>query len=344
MKHSICKKTTLYSIIIFLISVQFACKLERAPDVSHIEVHTPILRFEQDIFQLDTTKYHAFSFLAKKYNVFYYLYVDELMGFGKTDDPAKEYRKKLVAFTKNKDIVQLYDSVMVKFPDLKALEAEFEEAFRYYKYYFPNKKVPDLISHLSAFGPAAVTLDSIILSVNLDMYLGKDFPFYNVTEFPRYISRRFEPEYIVPNSMKAYLQGLYEIDERDSKLLDQMVHKGKLLYALDKLLPYTADSLKIGYSQEQLDWCQYFEAKIWAFFIEKELLYETEYRKYFKFINESPTTSGMPQESPGRIGEWLGWQIVRKFMKENPEVSLSELMKLKDGQKILSMAKYKPRK
>ena len=123
-----------------------------------------------------------------------------------------------------------------------------------------------------------------------------------------------------------------------------MVHEGKLLYYLDMVLPDAPDSTKIGYTQTQLNWCKQNEPEIWAFLTEKELLFSNQIREYNKLISEAPSVSGMPPETPGRIGIWVGWQIVRRYMQQNPKVSLDELMQIKDGQKILQGSRYKPKK
>jgi uncharacterized protein YjaZ len=39
---------------------------------------------------------------------------------------------------------------------------------------------------------------------------------------------------------------------------------------------------------------------------------------------------------------WVGWQIVKSYMKSNKEVTLSDLMNEIDAQKILSKSKYRP--
>jgi len=123
-----------------------------------------------------------------------------------------------------------------------------------------------------------------------------------------------------------------------------MIHNGKQLYILDQLLPYAPDSIKLEYTPTQIKWIKENEYNIWAYLIEKELLYSTNMREIQKLVNPSPHSPGMPPEAPGRTANWVGWQIVKNYMKRNPTTTLSDLLALEDSQKLLDKAKYKPRR
>ena len=63
----------------------------------------------------------------------------------------------------------------------------------------------------------------------------------------------------------------------------------------------------------------------------------------FNNIGEAPFTQGFSQElSPGNIGQWIGWQIIKKYVSKNPEMKPEELMRT-DAKKIIDEAKYKPK-
>ncbi len=313
------------------------------PDISNIEVNLTFKRFEKDLFALDTTNYEkSLDELAQNDPDYFNFYMTRLMNFGAMDS-AKTYQKKLIPFLQNKDIQSLYDTAMVKYPNLDGLKEELTTAFRYAKFYLPNIEVPKVYTHVAEFGPAAATYGDEILAINLDMYFGKNYPYYQSIGIPNYLSNRFEPEYIVPNTMKAYFQELYPLGDDNNRLIDFMIQEGKMLFLLDLTLPDTPDSLKIGYSHKQLQWCYGSEPMMWNFYVENEWLYSPKYREFQKFLNEAPTTSGMPPESPGKTAIWVGWQIVRKFMEKNPDTPIEELMKMQNGQEFLQKAGYKPR-
>ena len=150
------------------------------------------------------------------------------------------------------------------------------------------------------------------------------------------------PENLAVDVMKYFYHSQINTSVRQSTLLDRMVGAGKMLYFLDRIMPETADSLKICYTQKQLDWAIKNEKNIWAFMIQNELLYTTDYKSQTKLIQDGPFTTGFSRQSPARLGVWMGWQIVGDFMKNNPEVSLKELINITDSQKLLNDSGYKP--
>lgn len=336
----------LFMIMVVIIAFS-SCKPSTSskPDVTDIPVTMTVTRFEKELFAADSSNFNAiFEQLEQKYPDFFAVYVEHIMKLKNGGDTSLSYRKNLFDFINNKDMRQLYDTCMAKFSDkeIAKMQTELEQCFRYVKYYFPKRPVPQCITHISAFGPAAFTLDEQIIGINLDMYLGSECAFYKSTDFPKFMVRRFELPYIIPNTMKAYAKGLYPVSERENRCIDQMLYEGKLLYFLDLVMPDAPDSLKIAYQQQDIEWCKKNEATAWSYLLEHELLYNSQEREYFRLLNEAPTTSGMPPESPGRVGAWIGWQIIRKYMTQNPNVTFDQLMSIKDGQEILKVSKYKP--
>jgi len=123
-----------------------------------------------------------------------------------------------------------------------------------------------------------------------------------------------------------------------------MIIAGKALYFVDVTLPDVKDEFKIGYSAKQLDWSQKNESNIWAFIIENQLLFSSNPQGVSKMMTDAPFTSGFAAESPGRLGAYIGWQIVRNYMKEADGITLKQLMEDTDAQQILKVSKFKPGK
>ncbi|QEC51190.1 hypothetical protein FRZ59_01700 [Anseongella ginsenosidimutans] len=231
------------------------------------------------------------------------------------------------------------------YPSLEGLSADLAAAFGRYHEYFPGQPVPQVFTYpasLSAFRPAVWNSDSL-LAIGLDCFLGADYYFYQTTSFPRYVTRRFTPAHLVPTAIKGYIQYHFPPRGEQATFLAGMIYEGKVLYLLDRLLPETPDSLKIGYTREQMGWATTYERNIWAYFIEQNLLYSTVALDYSKYLDEAPFTSGLGPNSAPRAGAFTGWQIVRKYMEENKSVSPAELMADPDAQKILRLSGYKPR-
>jgi len=314
----------------------------KKPNVNNIEVDFNLLRTEKIFFNIDSTELRkSLVEFTQNQNSIAELYFEKLLQAGRLEDNS--YLKSTQLFFANENIKALNDSVQLIYNDFEAPLAEVEMAYKYFKHYFPNKELPQPFTAITEFGPAAFTLDTATVGISLDMYLGEDFVYYPSLGFPQYQIKHFKPAYLPANTMKAIYTATFPFEKEPYTMLDQMIYNGKILYLLDLTLSNNNDNLKISYTQEQIEWANSNVGRVYAFFIEKELLYETKSSKFNKYINEGPTSSGMPIESPGNIGSWLGWQIVRAFMANNPEVSVEKLMQINEGQLILAKSKFKPK-
>ncbi len=308
-------------------------------DVSGIEIQLKVKHFDQDLFGETKDWKQKSRSLSAEYGDFYINLTQMIPNLGDIDDPA-HYRY-LESFASDPDILDLQKTIEERLPNRIRFTSDFVNAFRYYRFHFPNRVVPELIYFNSALNASPLVNDTQ-MGVGLDLFLGSDFELYDRVGYPQYLSSRMKPEYLVHNSMRGWLISEFPKAEAEN-LLDDIIWEGKILYAMDAMFPFDEDSLKIEYKSEQIAWCKTFEANVWAHFIEKELLYETSMAERMKYLNEGPFTSGFAKESPARVGKWLGWQIVRAYMKEN-QIKLSELFALKDAQAILRDSKYKPTK
>ncbi|HEV8507071.1 MAG TPA: hypothetical protein VGQ53_16785 [Chitinophagaceae bacterium] len=314
------------------------------PDVSGIKVELKLERFERGFFAVDTN--NIGPGLIKTHDEFPDFYPDFMQNIlGVSGNPADT-----TTLSVTKNILRSYGSFAAelekKFSNTSALENELRHDFQFVKYYFPNYKIPALVTYVGPLDAPGVALTRNRIAIGLQQYAGKDFQGYQVNEvqqmYPAYISRRFDAAYIPANCIKAITDDLFPERSAGKPLIEQMIEKGKQWWLLDKLMPATADSLKTGYTQKQLKWCKENEGLIWNYFVTSENLEAIEPDIIQNYIGESPTTQGMPQASPGNIGQWIGWQIVKKFVGENSSLRLAEIMNT-PPRKILTEAKYKPK-
>ncbi len=330
----------LLCVLLFFVS----CKHDSKPDISNIHLDVKILRFDRELYAGKSKDINqTASILKKKYTNFYDDYIHRMVGnFEYTEQEVIETLYKDQAYT---DLTYEVDSV---FKTLGPVESELDLAFRYIRHYYPKAKIPNFISFVSGFAVQTPVGDNYI-GIGLDMFLGDKSKFYKaiVQSVPAYLSRRFSPEYIVPRVTETYArEELFpELDE-DRTLISKMIHNGKILYFMDRILEESVpDSVKIGYTGNQVVWCKTFESDIWAFYLQNNLLFETDYQKIQVYLSEGPFTPGLGEknESAPKLGIWTGWQIVRKYMTENKDVTLQQLMAEQDAQKILNGSKYKPK-
>ncbi|MEN8224852.1 MAG: hypothetical protein ABFS05_05775 [Bacteroidota bacterium] len=251
--------------------------------------------------------------------------------------------------------IQIYDFVTDPFlgeiamacaenyPDLKNIEEQLNSAWRHYLYYYPDAVSPEAYSYISGLDfEYPVQMHDGILLISLDMYLGKDYEPYGMSRIPQYRTKRATRDYLVRDIMLELAGNLPTAYKAENILLDQMIEKGKMLYFLDATMPGLHDTVKISYTAPQLDWCQANERNLWAFIIENELLFSSDYEKTHKLIIDAPFTSFFPDGSPGRTGWWTGWQIVRSFMDNNSTVGIPQLMQELSPRQILDNSSYNP--
>ncbi len=339
----------LSGVLVFFLFL-FGCREEKTPDISHIKVHTNLVRFDQQFMHIDSLHIHSdLKALAGEYPAFFPVYMKRIMNFRSPSKKKKQKRKgsdsALYHFITSSDIRQLQKAINQEFTSTKIqkLHQQLNLSFKYIKYYYPSFKAPKIVTFMSALANyGAITVDTV-LGIGLDMFLGKDFPLYRKVQppYPDYLLHRFTPENIVPSSIKVIYNQINPPPQKGT-LLDEMLAKGKMLYFMDKVLPQTPDSLKIGYTQKQLTWSKENEKYIWQYFVQKDLLYNSKQLTIRYYIGVSPSSKGMPPEAPGNIGSWVGWQIIKHYMKAHPETTVQELLKMKDSQKILNQSGYRP--
>lgn len=335
-----------YFILAIVLIGQFGCNGNRWDvDTSSSDLSIKIQRFELDLFEVSADG--AFTEDEKEklkidYPQLLPLYFQGIMQFGSLSQ--EQSWQQLIAFTSNKDIISLYQAVKSEFPEnsLDAEVAQMQEGFIRYQHFFPNRVIPQVATMISAFNYSIAADDSLLI-VGLDNYLGEEFKVYAKTGIPQYKFKQFDRKYLVSDALKAWLTT--EFDKEGGKnMLEQMVFQGKVLYLLKAFLPEIDASIFFNYSPEELKWCEENESKIWFHFVDMELLYSIENFQIRKYLGDAPFISGFPEGSPGRVGQWVGFQIVNSYMENNKKESLSDLIVLRDANKILQQSNYKPRR
>lgn len=337
------KSTVKIAILVAIIGLIAACQQSdrpAPPDVSHLSVNMPLVRFEQELFTADTSQLESeIQEWYTSFPDFAPCYFESVIGIAQPERSWTPQLKRVLGFP---GFRAAYDSVQRIYPDLTPLRLELEQAFRYHSYYHPDKPVPAVYTFISEYGYGAVACSDSVVGIGLDLFLGEDFSFYPALQFPQYLTKRMTREHILPSVMKVYWQSFLEEPGPGRPLLDHMLYYGKLLYYLDLVLPETPDRLKTGYTAEQQEWVETHEGEIWAYLLDKDRLYKTRYGDFAYLINEGPTTQGMPSASPGKVARWVGWQMVRAYRNAYPEESLDKLWRMTDGQAFLDKARYKP--
>ncbi|MEN8139143.1 MAG: gliding motility lipoprotein GldB [Bacteroidota bacterium] len=316
--------------ILFVISVLFtvvSCTDSNVVDVSNIEVNSKLVRFDSLFYNADEV---SLATLKANYPLMFPEEYSDSVWVNKINDSEEQK-----IYKKTVDVFGTFDKEYF----------EIVEVFKHIRYYFPRFNTPDVYTIISDFDyQYPVLFSGERLFVSLDMYLGAGEEEYS--GFPEYLVRNMRPERIKVDVSDALLRTVMSKSPYDKTLLSQMVYSGKLLYLTQKMLPGEDASLVIGYSPEELKWCETNEAEIWTYLIKNKYIYNTDPRLTKRFIDVAPFTKfflDMDRESPGRVGIWIGWQIVNSYM-ENNDVSIDDLVKNNDAREIFVKSKYKPRK
>ena len=247
---------------------------------------------------------------------------------------------------RQKDSLQLLllENVNKKFPKMELLEEDLENLFKHLKYYFPKTQTPRVLVVINNVDYQSKTIyaDSLLL-LSLDTYLGADHPLYE--GIPQYIRQEMDIEYLSSHVVNKF--AAYKIPPtKDRSLLSQMIYYGKQIYLKDWVMPQFSDAQKMGYSDKQLQWLVDNEVYIWQYFIEKQLLFNTNPSLMQRFIAPAPFSKfylEIDNQSPGRVGVWLGWQIIKSYMRRYPETEINALLNL-PGETLFSKSNYKPRR
>ena len=230
--------------------------------------------------------------------------------------------------------------VQEKFANIDSLQKSINIAFSRLHYLYPEWEIPKVYLFVSGFNSSVMYYDNI-MGVGVDMYLGSDYPYYNQVVY-NYQKQTMRKECVVGDLMSMYIAYHVAYNSKYNRLLEQIIFRGKQMFLLSQLLPDEPAWEVIGYSKEQWDWCEQYERAIWNRIMEKRDLFKTESTIISSYLNEGPFTAEISQESPGRLGLWVGWQIVDSYMRNNEEVSVQELLSESDAQKILEQSFYKP--
>lgn len=334
-----------FASVLFLISLLiFSCNCNPEKKIKEISPQTeasfPLLRFEKDIAELNADDTDTFQKLENQYGTFLKLFCQRILNLRNAPDSIN--RRELQRFAADADISLLKEKTDSVFYDFSPYHRQLIFAIQRFKELAPSWHVPcSIITFISAFNYRVITTDSV-LAVSLDMFLGSnEEEMYSSVGFPRYLSRKFSPAYLVTDAMRGWIQSEMPDDSAGNDLISRMIYYGKQQYLLKQILPDTPDSILFGYTGEQMNWCIKEEANIWAYFIEKNMLFNTQMQQYSRFVTEGPTTHGMPKESPGNVGLFTGYRLVKAYA-ENNKTDFRTILQLKDAHELMRKSGYKP--
>lgn len=311
-------------IAVFLLIFLTQCQKETKKniDVSNILIDVKIARFDVDFYNSSKEKLPE---TKKKYPMLFPHNIDSVW----------------INKINNKDEQELFTETQKIYSNFSSEEKQLKKLFQHIKYYNPNFKIPTVITMLTNMDSRVVYTNEFIF-LSLDNFLGKNHKFY--ADYPTYIKQNNTKEHLIVAVANAIINAQVP-PNRKRQFLDKIIYEGKKMYLLDAYLPTISDQEKIGYLPEKFNWAVHSEENIWRYFIDKNLLYSTSTKLNKRFLDIAPFSKfylGEDNLSPGRIGVYIGWQIVRSYMQNNA-VSLQQLMQTSE-EEIFTKSKYKPKR
>ena len=300
-----------------------------------------IVRFDNALLNVNTAMIeHDIRVLYDEYPTFMPLWVEDILGIPSMDTAYLE--KALPEFLNDTlyGFQQTNAKEQVVFADITDVQHAVNKAFTRILYLYPETEIPSLYLFVSGF-QTPIYFEEDLIGIGADMYLGSDYEYYNrvVYDYQKITMRK---ECIPVDVISAFLFRTLPYTSDKSRLLDQMMYRGKVMYLtaqiFDDLPPYEV----MGWTKEQWNWCIKNERAIWHLVMDKRDLFKTESLVLTGYLNDGPFTSEVSQDAPGRLGIWLGWRIAASYMEHNQNVSLQDLMAEPDAQKILEESYYKP--
>jgi hypothetical protein len=253
--------------------------------------------------------------------------------------------RKLKAFISDTLAKRMFARTQEVFGQDKDWKPSLESSFRRFKHFFPAVPTPLIYTFVSNVQPEqAVMAGPVELLIALDCFLGKDEPAYARLGIPRYISGRMTPAHIGPAVWTSMYEAHIENRVLRTRVLDEMIASGRKYLFLEAMMPNIPNHVLFGVEAGKMSWLEQNEAEIWTTLISEGLLYSSEPLIFRKLFADGPFTADFSYDSPARIGEWVGWQIMRSYAQQNPEKSLQALLTDGDAQTILALSRYKPRR
>ena len=328
---------------ILLIAVLLsACNKSRTYFPKHLEPQpVEIIRFDNALLNINPqSTLQDIRVLYHEYPTFMTFYVENILGIPTSDTAFLV--KQLPQFLEDTlyGFKQTNERERELFASTQDIEQQLSQAFARVNYLFPDIPIPNIYLFISGFNASILFVDEDI-AVGADMYLGSDYEYYNrvVHNYQKVIMRK---ECIPVDVVSAQLFRHLPYTSTKSRLIDNMIYRGKIMYLLAQIFSNIPNYEVMGYTKEQWNWCIKHERAIWNLMMDKKDLFKNESLILTSYLNEGPFTAEISQDSPGRLGTWIGWRIAESYMNHNPEITMQQLIAEPDAERILQQSYYRP--
>ena len=334
-------RATAFAVLVFSLLLT-ACNGGSHPVVEPVPIDLEVVRLDHAVFRTPADSMGATCLrMQAELGPFWQLYVEDILQAAALDDPRLPLA--LNTFTSDPDWMEAQAAIDSVFGDLAPQRADLEEAFGRLKAIYPDSITPRVIVFNSGFNYGLYPTDTD-LGIGAEWFIGPEqrvISYLAQEGFPEYVKARMRKDMLAPGAVKGWLMVHWLRDVRGEDLLTNLVEVGKVMALLETVMPGTDAALRFAFTPGQLKWCEENEYMMWQKIVTDELLFSKEEKAVSRILNDAPFTNGFPRESPGHVGEWIGYRMVQAYMADNPDLTFAQLFALTDAKEILKT--YKPR-
>lgn len=322
------RKNILLSLLLILIAV--ACT--RNPldiDVSEVRISIDFDNVDHTLMYADREEVlqkHA-DWKADLTDIYSYQ-IGYCMGIGEVSDSA--FWESIQLYRADTSIQKLEKHIQLAFGQKDAMEDQIVDGFKHLKYHFPSGKLPSDIVYLNSLFRSAVFCTENEIGIGLEMYLGDTTDVVqqlNPQVYFDWMKVAMRREFLERDVLMGWIATHY-VEETSGNLAEHIVRWGKVVYLTEAAFPEMSPNRLLRYSEDDYNWALENELAFWKYLVDEKLLFKIDDRTTRNMMSEGPFTPGLPdQESPDRLGQFLGWRMVHRFMEKN-DISLEELVQL----------------
>ncbi|MGJ8684919.1 MAG: gliding motility lipoprotein GldB [Nonlabens sp.] len=226
--------------------------------------------------------------------------------------------------------------------DYEEIHTQVNDVMRHVEYYFPEFEFTDIVTVLSQVDyRRKVTPTNDQLLIAIDTYLGEENELYDgISDYRR---KHLNVENLPADVALAYAH-LFVEPSVDRSFIGSMVYFGKLHYLQELFVPVATGAERFSYTNAEYDFTVANESQMWRVFVDESLLYSTNPKLQSRFILPAPFSKfylEVDQETPGGVGKYIGYRIVKAYM-ENNDKDLDTMLSL-PADVIFNKSGYKPK-
>lgn len=335
-----------HSILFAVLAVVLAScgKQERFFPADMEKVDVQIVRFDSVILSLptDSAGLHDGLVRIKEEDPYSFMvFADNVIGVDYEDIDAMTEELGLFLNDTVYGFKAINKRVREDFAEIDFLRANINGAMSRLHYLYPEWDIPTLYFMITGFQGNAFLLETNDFMIGVDMYLGGDFPYYNGVVY-EYQKKQMNKDCIANHVILNKLYYHLDNPSEQYRLLDRILYEGRIMYLMQQLMPGRLPAYIIGYTEAEWKWCEQNEKQIWGLMCDRQDLFSTQPMLINGYVTDGPFTSDISQDSPAKVGTWIGWRIIDSYMKCHKETTLQELMEISDSQLILQESNYRP--